>query len=206
MLGNAGFDLWADGYDRSVGMSDEKDEYPFAGYKKVLSEVYDRLRGTQARRVLDVGCGTGVLGAKLCAAGVDVTGMDFSEQMLKIAEERMPEARFIQWDFSEGLPAEVMTGTYDAVVCTYALHHLPDAVKGELLHEMTRCVRPGGLLLIGDISFETAQARKKCREETDDWDDDEFYMAMDEMTGHMVGTVYSYRQMSRCAGLLEIIV
>ncbi len=32
MLDNKGFDLWADGYDKSVGISDEGNEYPFAGY------------------------------------------------------------------------------------------------------------------------------------------------------------------------------
>ena len=31
MLNNTGFDLWADGYDKSVGLSDENDRYPFAG-------------------------------------------------------------------------------------------------------------------------------------------------------------------------------
>ena len=36
MLDNKGFDLWADGYDKSVGMSDEDGTYPFAGYKTVF--------------------------------------------------------------------------------------------------------------------------------------------------------------------------
>ena len=36
MLNHKGFDLWADGYDKSVGLSDEANTYPFAGYKKVL--------------------------------------------------------------------------------------------------------------------------------------------------------------------------
>ena len=36
MLDNKGFDLWADGYDKTVGVSDEENTYPFAGYKDVL--------------------------------------------------------------------------------------------------------------------------------------------------------------------------
>ena len=169
MLGSHGFDLWADGYDRSVGLSDEADCYPFAGYKQVLGEVYGILRATQARSVLDIGCGTGVLGARLCAAGVDVTGLDFSDKMLKIARERMPEARLIQWDFVKGLPEKVKARSFDAVVCTYALHHLTDEDKALLLREMEQCVRPGGRILIGDIAFETAAAREACRAETEDW-------------------------------------
>ena len=91
MLKREEFDLWADGYDVSVGLSEDKDEYPFAGYRKVLGSIYSILRETQARKVMDVGCGTGVLGAKLCAAGISVTAIDFSQEMLKIARERVPE-------------------------------------------------------------------------------------------------------------------
>lgn len=207
MLGSEGFDLWASGYDRSVGLSDEENSYPFAGYKRVLGEIYRILRETQARQVLDIGCGTGILGAKLCAAGINVTGLDFSGEMLKAARERMPEARLIKWDFSCGLPEELKAGQMDAVVCTYALHHLTDDKKGDLLKEIRQCVKPGGRILIGDIAFETVQSREACRTEAgDDWDEDEIYMTMDEMRERLVGVMYSYRQISECAGLLEMIV
>lgn len=207
MLGSHGFDLWADGYDVSVGLSDEAQTYPFAGYKQVLAEIYGLLRSTQARNVLDVGCGTGVLGAKLCAAGVNVTGLDFSSEMLRIARERMPEARLIQWDFSAGLPEKIKTGSFDAVVCTYALHHLDDQGKEAMLVEMEKCVGPGGRIMIGDIAFETAEKRSQCHAEAgEEWDEDEFYLAMDEMENRMIGTAYSYRQVSKCAGVLEIVV
>ena len=40
MLDKKEFDLWADGYDKTVGISDEKNTYPFAGYKKVLGFIF----------------------------------------------------------------------------------------------------------------------------------------------------------------------
>ena len=40
MLDNKGFDMWAEGYDKSVNLSEENNEYPFAGYKKVLNYIY----------------------------------------------------------------------------------------------------------------------------------------------------------------------
>ena len=43
MLNNSGFDLWADGYDKSVGVSDEGNVYPFAGYKKVMNRIFGEI-------------------------------------------------------------------------------------------------------------------------------------------------------------------
>lgn len=44
MLDSKGFDLWADGYDKSVNVSEESNEYPFAGYKDVLNYIYNQVR------------------------------------------------------------------------------------------------------------------------------------------------------------------
>ena len=47
MLNNKEFDLWADGYDKTVGISDEESTYPFAGYKKVLGLISRQSRKPQ---------------------------------------------------------------------------------------------------------------------------------------------------------------
>jgi len=65
MLNQTGFDLWADGYDKSVGLSDEENAYPFAGYKAVLGTIYQTVMKKPKAVVLDVGFGTGTLTAKL---------------------------------------------------------------------------------------------------------------------------------------------
>lgn len=44
MLDHKGFDLWADGYDKTVGLSEESNTYPFAGYKNVLGTIYSGVR------------------------------------------------------------------------------------------------------------------------------------------------------------------
>ena len=61
MLNNTGFDLWADGYDKSVGLSDENDRYPFAGYRAMMNALYQRVLAQSGRDVLDIGFGTGIL-------------------------------------------------------------------------------------------------------------------------------------------------
>ena len=50
MLNNKGFDLWADGYDKTVGISDEENTYPFAGYKKVLGFIFQTIMETRKCR------------------------------------------------------------------------------------------------------------------------------------------------------------
>ena len=65
MLNDKGFDLWADDYDKCVGISDDDGTYPFAGYKTVLNEIFNRVLRASAKTVLDIGLGTGVLTAKL---------------------------------------------------------------------------------------------------------------------------------------------
>ncbi len=54
MLNQNGFDLWADGYDKSVGLSEEAQAYPFAGYKNLLNEIYNRILSRSEKEVLDM--------------------------------------------------------------------------------------------------------------------------------------------------------
>ena len=72
MLNNKGFDLWAYDYDKSVGLSDEDGTYPFAGYKAILNEIYNRVLSASAKTVLDVGFGTGTLTSKLYEQGCEI--------------------------------------------------------------------------------------------------------------------------------------
>lgn len=51
------FDLWADGYDKIVGISDEKNTYPFAGYKKVLGFIFQTIMKTENANFWILGSG-----------------------------------------------------------------------------------------------------------------------------------------------------
>ena len=59
MLNSKGFDLWADDYDKSVGLSEEENRYPFTGYKKILGDIYKIIMEKPDAVVLDLGFGTG---------------------------------------------------------------------------------------------------------------------------------------------------
>lgn len=155
MLDNKGFDLWSNDYDKSVKISEENNKYPFAGYKEVLDTIYTRVRELKGKTVLDIGFGTGVLTKKLYDDGIDISGIDFSLEMIKIAQNKMPLATFIQWDFSKGLPCELENKKFDFIICTYAIHHLKDEEKINFITLLKHHINKNGEILIGDVMFQT---------------------------------------------------
>lgn len=204
VLDGAGFDLWADGYDQSVRISDEEQTYPFAGYKRVLGKVYDAVRSVDGRRVLELGFGTGILAAKLYQDGYDVTGIDFSQRMIDLAQPKMPGARLLLHDFSLGLPEEVRGMQYDAIYSTYALHHLADEDKADMLRRLFGLLAPGGVLAFGDIAFQTEEDQAAERAQAGEgWDADEMYLSWRSFSG-LLPVPAAYRQVSRCAGVFVI--
>jgi putative AdoMet-dependent methyltransferase len=203
MLDDKGFDLWADGYDKSVGLSDEYNTYPFAGYKKILADIYRIVMEKPNAAVLDMGFGTGTLTTKLYENGCVIFGQDFSARMIELASEKMPDAHLYQGDFSRGLVEALKKETYDFIVATYSIHHLVDDQKVVLLRELMDHLRDNGKILIGDVAFESREELDKCREESgDEWDDDELYCVADELRADFPGLVF--KKMTFCSGILTI--
>lgn len=203
MLDNKGFDLWADGYDQSVGLSDEDGTYPFAGYKQILNEIYNRVLTGKGNKVLDIGFGTGTLTAKLYEQGCNIWGQDFSERMIELAKQKMPKAKLYQGDFTHGLVVELEQNRYDAIIATYSLHHLTDGQKVSMIRNLLPLLNDGGCLYIGDVAFETRAELERCRALIGDgWDDEEIYFAVDELIKSF--PQMDFAQFSFCAGLLSL--
>ncbi len=155
MLNNKGFDLWADGYDKSVGLSDENGTYPFAGYRDVLNRIYNGVLNGPGKTVLDIGFGTGTLTTKLYEQGYTIYGQDFSERMIELAQAKMPQAKLYQGDFGVGLADALKENRYDAIIATYSLHHLSDTQKAAFLEGLLPLLNDGGVIYIGDVAFQT---------------------------------------------------
>lgn len=203
MLDNKGFDLWADGYDKTVGLSDEENSYPFAGYKEVLARIYRTILTKEKASVLDIGFGTGTLTQKLYEQGCEIWGQDFSSRMIELASAKMPEAHLFQGDFSKGLVEPLLRNTYDFVIATYSLHHLTDDEKISFMRSMVDLLREGGVLLIGDVAFGGREDLESCREEAgDEWDDEEIYFVFDELRREFPNLKYD--QVSFCGGILSL--
>jgi demethylmenaquinone methyltransferase/2-methoxy-6-polyprenyl-1,4-benzoquinol methylase len=108
--------------------------------------------GQPGERALDLCCGTGDVAFALARQGMVVAGLDFSEPMLAVAEQRQkasgptPEVRFLLGD-AQRIPFP--DASFDVVTMSYGLRNLADWEAG--LREMRRVVRPGGRLLVLDF-------------------------------------------------------
>ena len=202
MLDEKGFDLWADSYDEAVGLSDKNDTYPFAGYREVLGTIYRTIMEKGSPSVLDLGFGTGTLTSKLYKNGCEVYGQDFSARMTELALEKMPEAHLYQGDFSDGLVGPLNEKTYDYIVATYSLHHLTDEQKIALLRDLRKRLNDDGMILIGDVAFRTREELERCRQKSEEWDDDEIYCVAEELSREFPGMIFT--QISFCAGILTL--
>ena len=203
MLDQKGFDLWADGYDRAVGLSDEDNSYPFAGYKEVLGRIYQIIMEKPGAAVLDIGFGTGTLTSKLYENGCEVYGQDFSARMIELASVKMPGAHLYRGDFAQGLAEPLRQRRYDFIVATYSLHHLTDGQKAVFLRGLLERLEENGKILIGDVAFETRADLEQCmREAGDEWDDEEFYCVAEELRKEFPGL--AFERVSFCAGILTL--
>ncbi|GKV68628.1 hypothetical protein NCCP2716_11260 [Sporosarcina sp. NCCP-2716] len=204
MLTSKGFDLWADEYDKTVQLSEESNTYPFAGYKEILNVIFNESMQKPNSDILDIGFGTGVLTRKLYEQGHHIDGVDFSSNMIALAQPTMPDANLLEWDISKGLPPEILGRQYDSIISTYALHHLPDKEKAEFIAMLRPLLKDGGKILIGDIAFETREHLNKCRlDSIAYWDDDEFYFVHDEMRS-LLKIPSEFYPISHCGGVFII--
>ena len=97
---------------------------------------------------LDVGCGTGLLAERLAGAGYQMVGVDPSEGMLKILEERTQLVRAVH---ASGTSLPFDDDSFELVITVAVMHHIADAGDvRQTLAEMVRIVKPSGRVVVWD--------------------------------------------------------
>ncbi|MFD1343234.1 class I SAM-dependent methyltransferase [Litorisediminicola beolgyonensis] len=120
-----------------------------SGYVKMFSSASDMAIPSivssieSSGKVLDLCCGQGNVTEALVKAGHAVTGVDFSSKMLAYARKRVPGGDFVEAD-AQDLPFD--DGSFDAVVCSFGLMHIPDQPKA--LAEIRRVLKPSGQFIM----------------------------------------------------------
>lgn len=132
------YDAWAGSYD------DDLAAWSYRAPDAVAEAVTTRL--PDAASVLDVGCGTGLVGAALREHGCTarITGLDISPASLDVARRTGAYERLERADLQR--PLEVADGATDALVCVGVMTYLPDVEA--VWREFARVVRPGGVVVV----------------------------------------------------------
>ena len=104
------------------------------------------------QRVLDVGCGTGLLTrlVKQSVPDAQVTGLDGDEEVLKIARDKSRGTN-IQWDRALAFDMPYPDNSFDAAVSSFVTHHLTSDEKLRAFKEVHRVLRPDGCFYIVDF-------------------------------------------------------
>jgi ubiquinone/menaquinone biosynthesis C-methylase UbiE len=113
------------------------------------NQLYRRANLLRAERVLDVGCGTGVLTKELARrTRGEVTGLDIDPARIAFAREQAPGARNVPVRYEEGdvLDLSYPKGYFGIVACHFLLLWVADPERA--LREMARVTRPGGYVLV----------------------------------------------------------
>ncbi len=149
------YDEWAQSYD------DDLASWSYQAPELVAETVVTR--HPAAGSVLDVGCGTGLVGRALRARGFqgEILGLDISQASLEIAQQRGGYDSLEQADLQQRLPFD--DDRVDAVVCVGVMTYLPEVEA--VWREFARVTRPWGIVVL--TQREDLWDTRKCQAEVD---------------------------------------
>lgn len=138
--------LWDCYARRTIESAEPSGFYPQDFYVQVLKAASRWLRGKS--KALDLGCSTGTLAGLLLRRGWEVYGTDLQKEVILLLRRRFEgksSKPYLTVNHPKSLPFEAMS--FDVVFCTEVLEHMLDEDRLEMLKEVRRILRPGGVLV-----------------------------------------------------------
>lgn len=128
------------------------------GYQYDASQSHDTAKtaasGLEGKKVLDVGCGGGILSESMARRGADVTGIDLGEENLKAASLHAEQSGLSEVLRYQHIPVERFAaehaGTFDVVTCMEMLEHVPDPAA--IVKACFDLLAPGGVCVLSTIN------------------------------------------------------
>lgn len=130
----------------------DKSHSQFRDIEAESREILAKLGVIKGERLLDVGCGTGVLAKTAARFGLSVVAADVSDTMLCYAQKKMGESQ-LDISFVKGgfLTLEFPKKSFDYIVTSFSFHHLPDFYKFVALKRLHSFLKTNGKLFIQDV-------------------------------------------------------
>lgn len=154
---NSLFDDWADKYDETVYMKDGQYEEVFKNYTEILNETVKHIAKYQGATVLDIGAGTGNLTTVAAKAGYNTIGIEPNSKMRDIATEKYPSISFLSGTF---LSLSIDDNSVDAIINSYAFHHLTDSEKKDSIKILKSKLRNNGTIIITDTMYDSIKSKE----------------------------------------------
>ncbi len=121
-------------------------------YLNLLEEMIREVGDAASGSVLDLGCGTGNATFQLLRAspGAEVLAVDPSLRMRELSAERFKDEAGVTVEEGDGNSIPAGDGTFDVVMSSLTLHHVPRERKAGCARELARVLKPGGRLVYAD--------------------------------------------------------
>jgi ubiquinone/menaquinone biosynthesis C-methylase UbiE len=143
------FKNWANEYDNTLGKVNR--------HHHLLDLVVKSSAVKDDDRVLDIGCGTGLLSLKfLEKADCLIHGIDSSPEMLQIFKNKIDKldlSRKISCEFKDAENLDLKKNFFDVIASTVSLHHIKN--KYPMIRKIYSLLKPGGKFVLGDIDMDT---------------------------------------------------
>ncbi len=130
----------------------ESEFKPLHDINPLRLDYVDERIGLSGKKVLDVGCGGGILSESMAARGAQVTGIDMGEAPLSVARLHQLESgvKVEYRQITVEALAEEMPGAFDAVTCMEMLEHVPDPASA--IAACARLVKPDGRVFFSTLN------------------------------------------------------
>lgn len=114
--------------------------------------INEHAKGLEGKRVIDIGCGGGILSEAMAKLGANVKGIDMGEAPLAVAKLHLEESK-LEIDYEKITAEEIAqreAGQYDVVTCLEMLEHVPD--PSSVIKACMQLVKPGGHVFFSTIN------------------------------------------------------
>jgi SAM-dependent methyltransferase len=157
-----------------------------------LKEFFNYL--PQNPRILDLCCGAGYESMRMKKLGADVTGLDFSQESIRIAKERNSDIKFVVEDM---LNDYSYLGKFDGSVVIAGLIHLPNERLSESFEQIYKILRDDGFLFIA-VRDGIGKSEKPSYTTIDgeDYDRDFYFHTLEELKLYSVGKFNFIKELS----------